>query len=206
MTALYRFRPIIGFISALLTAAVSILLFFVISIACSHGGVAPDLLPPAGVYSVSLENTLFCALFTLMMLNALLSCLWTQHPVWAGLFAAAAAAGAVDSAVKLIGNGEANAIPLLIYCLIALIVSVIAVFTRTRELWEGVERIRPAAWIDALLGLALFIPNFLPIPLDFLENLNGKLGAVLGIAFILALAARHIYIVKTLIDDRKNAV
>lgn len=198
-----KIRTMIGFISAVLTAALFVLLYFVISIACSHGGVAPEMRPPASVYSVSLEDTLFCALFTLMMLNSLLSCLWTRSKVWADLFSAAAAFGTVCSATKLIGNGEVNSIPLLIYCLIALIVSLIAVFTRKGELWAYEQRIKPAAWIDALMGFILFFPNFLPIPLGFLENMNTILGKACMIAFVLLFAVRHIYIVRTLISLKK---
>ena len=144
-------------------------------------------------------------LLLLMMLNPLQSCLYRLHPAWCIVFAAVFLAGIV--AVFVIAAYDWPHITvffltsMLLYMLLGLAASIIALIVRRGEWKKRRFRDAPCYWWDILMVYTLFLLGTIPF-------------AILGIAFLpivlVGFAARHIYIVRTLVrnkraDKKRNA-
>ena len=184
-------------LSVFLTIGFAGVIHTAICIACSYGGIPPESWPPKSVYTVSLETTMLCVLMTVIMLNGVLSCLWTLRPGWSIVFALISIWGIVEDTGDLMFYTGVNALPALIYCLLALIASILSMIKRRREWGKESLREKPAAWIDALMYLSIYI---------LFEHIGVGYETIIISAIALAFAARHIYIVHTLIRNRKNGV
>lgn len=177
-------------LSVFLTIGFAGVIHTAICIACSYGGISPELKPPRSVYTVSFETTMHCVLMTVIMLNGVLSCLWTLRPGWSIIFALISIWGIVYDTGDLRFYNGVNALPALIYCLLALIASILSMIKRRREWGKEPLREKPAAWIDALMYLSVYI----------LFTYTGVgYETIIISAIALAFAARHVHIVRTLI-------
>lgn len=145
-------------------------------------------------------------LLLLMMLNPLQSCLYRLHPAWCIVFAAVFLAGIV--AVFVIAAYDWPHLTvffltsMLLYMLLGLAASIIALIVRRGE-WNKRRYLdSPCFWWDILMVYSIFI--FTGIP--FL----GVFVLVFIPLVIVAFIPRHIYIVRTLVrnkraDKKRNA-
>lgn len=190
-------------LSVVCTVIFSALMFYAICVGGGNGGISPEQRPPRSVYTLSFETTIFFILMTIIMLNGVLSCLWTMHPGWSIVFALISVWGLVEATGDLRFYNGVNALPALIYCLLPLIASILSIIKRRREWGREPLREKPAAWIDALMYLSLYL---LIIFTDFGVNLIKLNGIITFSAIALVFTARHIYIVHKLIGYGKDGI
>ena len=136
-------------------------------------------------------------LLLLMMLNPLQSCLYRLHPAWCIVFAAVFLAGIV--AVFVIAAYDWPHITvffllsMLLYMLLGLAASIIALIVRRGE-WKKRRYLdSPCYWWDILMVYTVFL-----LGTTVLIILEIALLPIVLVGF----AARHIYIVRTLIRNR----
>lgn len=134
-----------------------------------------------------------------MMLNPLQSCLYRLHPAWCIVFAAVFLAGIV--AVFVIAAYDWPhltvffLLSMLLYMLLGLAASIIALIVRRGE-WNKRRYLdSPCFWWDILMVYSIFI--FTGIP--FL----GVFVLVFIPLVIIAFIPRHIYIVRTLVRNKR---
>lgn len=126
---------------------------------------------------------------SIVTLNGLLSCLWTMHPCWGAVFLTMYLGVFADMLVWNMNGWMLFIVSFwpLLFLFVGIAASVITLIARRGEWKTGIRREQPAAWVDALIGLAFVAP------LVFLWPLLALIGA-----------ARHIYIVRELIIERRK--
>ena len=145
---------------------------------------------------------LFACLF-LMMLNPLQSCLYRLHPAWSIVFIAVLTpffALTVRLIAFLFETVMQNkwelllVVPIVLYVLLGLAASIIALIVRRGEWRKRRFRDAPCYWWDIFMVYTIFLLG--TIPFAIFEYVY------LTIA-IAGFAARHIYIVRALVRDAK---
>ncbi|MBR3298484.1 MAG: hypothetical protein IKI64_04700 [Clostridia bacterium] len=142
------------------------------------------------------------AFLFLMMLNPLQSCLYRLHPAWNIVFIAVFTlffALTVKLIAFLFETVPQNkwelllVVPIVLYVVLGLTASIIALIVRRGEWRKRRFRDAPCYWWDILMVYTLFLLGTIPF-------------AILGIAFLpvvlVGFAARHIYIVRMLVRNK----
>lgn len=164
----------------------SIVLIFLALVGSPDPPSAPGMQP---VIPLRTDIILLFLIGSIVTLNGLLSCLWTMHPCWGVVFLIVYLGVFAD---MLVWNMDGWTIFIvsfwpLLFLFVGIAASVITLIARRGEWKNRIRREQPAAWVDALIGLAFVSP------LIFLWPLLGLVGI-----------ARHVYIVRELFTEHSK--